>query len=188
MQDELRSLANELNDKSRKVLVSNNQAIVPLKFDEDGEPATQDRFILKKLSLTDLRFLRELRLSGWNVTAACEKANIPKEKAQRLVKKLACFREEDARVKALCEIPTPDWIAAKHVQNVYEGGQLDESSHKSLQELAKIEGAYKNNLNVNVTQNVFNLPKYDPETEAKLKAIAEQEAEIIQDAQLVSNG
>lgn len=177
-----------INDRSRKVSLRGKEVIVPLKFDEDGEPATADNRIFKRLSLNDLRFLavwRKTDFSG-DIGVVSQKACIDVERAGRLIKKLACFREEDARVKALCEIPTPSWIAAKHVQNVYEGGVLQDSEHKSLQELAKIEGAYKNNLSVTVTQNVFNLPKYDPATEAKLKAIAEQEAILIQDAQVVN--
>ncbi len=177
-----------INDKARKVALRGKQVIVPLKFDEEGNPATQDKLIFKRLSLNDLRFLQQLRAHQWDVAKASETSGIGIEKGERLIKKLACFREEDARVKALCEIPTPDWIAAKHVQNIYEGGVLEDSEHKSLAELAKIEGAYKNNLQVTVTQNVFNLPKYDEETERKLKTIADQEAQIIQDAQLVSNG
>lgn len=186
MQDELRSLANELNDRSRKTLVSHGQAIVPVKFDEDGEiPETPDRVVIKKLSLEDLRFLKAWRKADWDLSKTKEQFNLTDDQIKRLVKKLQCFREEDARVKALCEIPTPDWIAAKHVENIYDG-KLDETRHKSLQELAKIEGAYKNNLNVSVTQNVFNLPKLDAATEAKLKEIADQEAMVIQEAQVVN--
>lgn len=175
-----------INDKSRRIKIRGKTAIVPLKFDEDGNPATIDRLIFKRLSLLDLRFLRHLRDAGWDIQKASEQAGINQERAERLVKKLSVFREEDARVKALAEIPTPSWIAAKHVENVYDGGALEDSQHKSLSELAKIEGAYKNNINLNVTQNVFNLPKYDPATEAKLKAIADQEAILIQDAQVVN--
>jgi hypothetical protein len=163
-----------INDKARKVKMRGKQVIVPLKFDEDGEPATVDRLIFKRLSLLDLRFLGALRKSEWNLDGAVSASGISHEKGERLIKKLACFREEDARVRALCEIPTPSWIAAKHVQNVYEGGTLEDSEHKSLQELAKIEGAYKNNLNVNVTHNVFNLPKLTPDVEAKFKQLAEE--------------
>jgi hypothetical protein len=175
-----------INDKARKVKMRGKQVIVPLKFDEDGNAATIDKLIFKRLSLNDLRFLKEWREANWNIDAVLAKSICTRDQAERLVKKLAVFREEDARVKALCEIPTPSWITAKHVQNVYEGGTLEDSEHKSLQELAKIEGAYKNNLNVNVTQNVFNLPKYDPETEAKLKKIADEEAILIQEAQIVN--
>lgn len=175
-----------INDRSRKVSLRGKQVIVPLKFDEDGEPATADKLIFKRLSLNDLRFLKVWRKNDWGVEVTCKELGLEISKAQNLIKRLACFKEEDARVKALCEIPTPSWIAAKHVQNVYEGGTLEDSEHKSLQELAKIEGAYKNNLQVTVTQNVFNLPKYDPETEAKLKRIADEEAILIQDAQVVN--
>jgi hypothetical protein len=175
-----------INDRARKVKLRGKQVIVPLKFDEDGNPATTDKLIFKRLSLVDLRFLAVWRHAGWDVEKAIAEVQLPRERVERLVRRLQCFREEDARVKALCEIPTPDWIAAKHVQNIYEGGTIQDSEHKSLQELAKIEGAYKNNLQVTVTQNVFNLPKYDPETEAKLKRIADEEAMLIQDAQVVN--
>lgn len=175
-----------VNDRSRKVKIRGKQVIVPLKFDEEGQPATQDRLVFKRLSLLDLRFLQLWRKADWNIEKAIQESSLPRPTVERLIKRLACFREEDARVKALCEIPTADWIAAKHVQNVYEGGTLEDSEHKSLQELAKIEGAYKNNVSLSVTQNVFNLPKLDPDTEAKLKAIAKQEAQIIQEAQVVN--
>lgn len=107
-------------------------------------------------------------MANWDVRVASEKTGYDLAKSERLVKKLACFREEDARVKALCEIPTPDWIAAKHVQNIYEGGTLEDSEHKSLQELAKIEGAYKQQA-VNTQINVFNLPPLPPDKEAQAK-------------------
>lgn len=184
--DERAELEKVVNDKSRRIKIRGNTAIVPLKFDEDGNPATVDRLIFKRLSLIDLRFLGALRKESWDFERALKLCHLEREPAVRLLKKLTCFREEDARVKALCEIPTPEWIAAKHVQNIYEGGQLDDSSHKSLQELAKIEGAYKNNLNVSVTQNVFNLPHYDPATEAKLKDLADREAIIVQEAEVVN--
>ena len=163
-----------VNDRSRKIKIRGKTAIVPLKFDEAGNPATADKLIFKRLSLNDLRFLRELRANSWDVTKASEISGIAIEKGEALIKKLACLREEDARVKALCEIPTPSWIAAKHVENFYEGGRLKDSQHKSLQELAKIEGAYKTTATLNLTQNVFSLPKLTLEVEAKFKQLAEE--------------
>lgn len=167
------NLAQVVNDRARRVKIRGKQIIVPLKFDEDGNPATVDKLIFKRLSLTDLRFLQAWREASWDIVKAQEKTSFAPEKVERLVKKLACFREEEAKVKALCKIPTPDWIAAKHVENIYEGGTLEESQHKSLQELAKIEGAYKQQ--TPATQiNVFNLPKLTPEVEAEFKALAEK--------------
>lgn len=163
-----------INDKARKVTLRGKQVIVPLKFDEDGNPTTTDRLIFKRLSLLDLRFLQALKKSDWNVEKArLQIDGMEFEKANRLLRKLSCFREEEAKVKALCEIPTPDWIAAKHVENVYDGGTLQDSQQKSLAELAKIEGAYKQQ--TPATQiNVFNLPKLTPEVEAEFKALAEK--------------
>lgn len=167
---ERENLESAVNDKSRHIEIRGKQAIVPLKFDEDGELATVDKLIFKRLSLDDLRFLKVWREAEWNTEVAIQKTAISPDKAERLIKKLACFRQEDARVKALCQIPTPDWIAAKHVENLYNP-TLEDSQHKSLQELAKIEGAYKQVAQTQI--NVFNLPKMAPEVEAKLKQLAE---------------
>lgn len=163
-----------INDKARKVSLRGKTIIVPLKFDEEGNPATVDRLIFKRLSISDLRFLRSLRESEWNIESAIEKSGLDRPVAERLLKKLACFREEDARVKALCEIPTPAWIKAKHVENFYEGGKLEDSEHKSLQELAKIEGAYKNTstVNVNVTHSL-KLPALSAEQESELRKLGD---------------
>lgn len=158
-------LAKVVNDRTRKVRISGNTAIVPLKFDEEGNPATADRLIFKRLSLVDLRFLRDWREAEWDIQKATEKSGLAPEKVERLVKKLMCFREEDAKVKALAEIPTPSWIKSKQVENFYEGGTLNDSQHKSLSELAKIEGAYKNTAQVNIQNNFFAKPNLTPEQE-----------------------
>lgn len=166
-----------INDKARKVTLRGKQVIVPLKFDEDGEPATVDKLIFKRLSLADLRFLQIWREVSWDVGKAVEKSGLSLVCAERLIKKLSCFREEDAKVKALCEIPTPDWIAAKHVENVYNL-TLEDSQHKSLSELAKIEGAYKNTNQINIQNNVFNMPQLTPEQQAELKALGDRLASV----------
>lgn len=159
-----------LNDKARKVSLRGKEVIVPLKFDEDGNPATASKLIFKRLSLSDLRFLKSWRDAGWDIHTATKDSGLSESHIERLVKKLSCFREEDARVKALCEIPTPSWIAAKHVENVY-AQNLDDTQHKSLQELAKIEGAYKQTA-PGTQINVFNLPTLTPEVESELKQLA----------------
>lgn len=182
-------LEKAINDSAREIPVRGSQAIVPLKFDKDGEVVSQDtspdRMVFKRLTLDDLRFLKIWRANNWDVEKSREEAQVSEQKIILLVRKLSCFRAEDAKVRALAEIPTPNWVAAKDVQSIYEGGTLSDSEHKSLDRLAKITGAFKAT-EVNITQNVFNLPKYDPATEAKLKVIADQEAMLIQDAQVVA--
>jgi hypothetical protein len=162
-------LERAVNDKARKITLRGREAIVPLKFDEDGNPATVDKLIFKRLTLNDLRFLQALRQFNWDSAKACEKTGIDAERGARFLKKLSCFREEDAKVRALCEIPTPEWIAAKHVENIYDGGTLEDSQHKSLAELAKIEGAYKQTAPASQV-NVFNI-NLTPEQEAALKPV-----------------
>jgi hypothetical protein len=184
-------LEKAVNDGSRKISLRGSQAIVPLKFDSDGEIVSEQtpshKLVLKRLTLLDLAFLKAWKENEYkSAEEACSKAGITPDHAERLSRKLACFREEDAKVKALAEIPTPSWIAEKHVSNVYDE-TLTESQHKSLSELAKINGAYKTqNQPGAVTVNVFNLPKLDPESERKLKEVARQEAQIIQEAQIVN--
>lgn len=174
MKNEKRELEKVVSDKARRVKIHGNQAIVPLKFDKDGEIVSEntppDKLVLKRLTLDDLRFLKVFRENSWDASKSRDQLGLSQDTVDRLVKKLTCFRIEDAKVKALAEIPTPDWITAKHVENVYSGGVLQDSEHKSLAELAKIEGAYKQQ--APTTQiNVFNLPDLPPDQEAKLKEV-----------------
>lgn len=171
------SLTSAVNSRARKITLRGKHTIVPLLFDEEGEPATVDTLILKRLTILDLRFLKAWKECAWNVEKACEMAGVTRDKASSLIRRLQVFREEDAKVKALAEIPTPTWIKAKHVENIYSGGTLEDSQQKSLSELAKIEGAYKNQATVNLTQNVFNLPKLTPEVEAEFRQLAEKAIE-----------
>jgi len=173
---------NELNDKSRRVARIGNRVFVPLKFDDEGNPLTNETFDpskhLKALSLNDLAFLKAWRASGWDDKKACEVTHIEPESAKRLIRRLKPFKDEEARVKALADIPTPTWISAKHVENVSEGS-LDDSQRDSLKELAKITGAYKP-LQQTVTHNVFTMSL--PENlESEFKALADKalESEIV---------
>jgi hypothetical protein len=155
-----------VQDRTRRTPIRARNVLVPLKFDAKGDvfSKTSKRPIIKSLTLDHLRFLKAWKENGYtDAKAACEKAGIFVEDAERLAKKLSCFREEDAKVKALAEIPTASWIASKHVENIYEGG-LEDSQHKSLQELAKIQGAYKPTTSVNL-QITTDMPKLSPDQE-----------------------
>lgn len=170
--EEIKSLVSELKDKSRDVAILRDRAIVPLKFDEDGDPLTNETFDprkhLKNLSLTDLRFLKTFRETGWNAEETIERSDMLREKSIRLIKKLQVFKQEDERVKALADIPTGAWISAKHTENVFDG-KLDDSQRDSLKELAKITGSYKQQNTVSQV-NVFNI-SLTPEQEEKLKPV-----------------
>ncbi len=184
-------LEKAFNDSSRHITLRGKSALVPLKFTETGEPVSEKTsrvdIIIKRLTIPQINFLYHWRLTEFKDAAkACEKAGLSLDQAERLAQKLSCFKQEDAKVRAMAEIPTPSWIAAKHVENVFEGGKLEDSERDSLKELAKISGAYKTQATVSFTQNVFNLPKLSPEAEAELHKIADREADIV-DAE-VSNG
>jgi len=182
--EESKELLQEVTDRSRKPIVKGNSVLVPLKFDQDGELLDQDTFDarkhLKRLSLDDLRFLKCWRDSKWDTQKACELLCIDVAKVKRLVAKLSVFREEDARTQALSQIPTSAWITAKHVENVYQGGVLQDSERDSLKELAKIAGAYKTTATVNIQNNIFQMPRLTPEQAAKLKEFADLQADVIE--------
>lgn len=182
--DEEKKLVKEVTDRSRKPIKKGTTVIVPLKFSAEGDLLDETTFDarkhLKRLSLDDLRFLQAWRAAGWNTDKACEKLGVTTAQVKNLVKKLAVFREEDARTRTLAEIPTPAWISAKHVENVYEGGTLQDSQRDSLKELAKISGAYKTAATVNIQTNIFQMPRLTPEAAAKLKEFADAQADVIE--------
>lgn len=168
-------LASVVNDASRHVTVRGGQVRVPLKYDDDGNPVKRiEAKYLKILTLADLRFLKAWKESDWNLEKATKQTGVSDHRAKYLAHKLQVFREEEAITRSLAEIPTPEWIASKHVENVFDGGELEDSQQKSLQELAKIQGAYKNTATFSIQQNVFNLPKFTPEVEAKFRELAEK--------------
>lgn len=173
---EIKELAKEFTDKSRKPRISGKKVAIPLKFDEEGQVLTQENFDIRKhlkmLSLDDLSFLKLWRDSGWNDEEASSKSLLPPDRCKALVRKLVCFKQEEERIKALADIPTPNWITAKHTENVFEG-KLDDSQRDSLKELAKITGAYKTNAIGIQINNFLQMPDLTPEQEAKLKSIGD---------------
>ncbi len=182
--EEADKAVSSLSDRSRSAKRVGNEVLVPLKFDEEGTPLTAETFDirlhLKTLRQTDYQFLDAWRESGWNTDKAKEKLGLNDGQVARLVKKLEVFREEEARALQLAKIPTPSWIAAKHVENIYDGGQLEDSERDSLKELAKISGAYKTAATVNIQNNIFNMPKLSEEQMAKLREFADSQANVVE--------
>ena len=182
--DEEKTLVKEVSDRSRKTLTQGNTVIVPLKFGDDGVLLDENTFDarkhLKRLTMDDLRFLQAWRASGWDTEKVRGERGLTVDQVKRLVGRLSVFREEDARTKALAEIPTASWITAKHVENIYEGGRLDDSERDSLKELAKISGAYKTQTAVTNQINIFQMPRLSPEAAAKLKEFADLQADVIE--------
>jgi len=176
---EQRALVTQLNDRSRKASRTRHKVIVPLKFDDDGNSITKETFNpvkhLKALNLDDLHFLKTWRENGWDIEKTCKETLTDEEKAKRLIRKLQVFKDEEGRVRALADIPSPAWISAKHTENVFEG-KLDDSQRDSLKELAKITGAYKPTQSVSV-QISLEKPAWTPEQEAKIRDLYDTFAE-----------
>lgn len=172
MQDPIaeKSLRQHFNSKSRSVKRDHDNYLVPLKYDPvTGAVLTEDVFDArkhyKKLNLNDWAFLECWMKHGYNDEKAKEELGLTDFNLKRLVKKCEPFKAEESRDKVLAKIPTPTFIQARHTENILGGIELDDSDHRSLQELAKISGAYKPTTNLNVNVNAFVRPQLTPEQE-----------------------
>ena len=160
-----------VNDSARKTVFRGAAAIVPLKFGKDKKPATLATLILKRLNRHDLQFLSLWQESGYSedIHLLCEKTGLPMARVEWFCRKLDAFKKEDQRIKSLCAIPTPDFVAAKNVEGFYTDS-FSEGQRDHLKELAKITGAYKQQA-PSTQINVFNLPELPPEQAAKVKEV-----------------
>lgn len=163
------------SDRSRKVRRVGKDVFVPHKFDPTGDPLSEETFNpkrdLSRLSLEDFALLDAMVDSGWRMEKACAKIGMEMEEAVRRYKRISYFEFEEKRSKALAATASPDFIAAKHLDNVFTN-VLDDGQRDSLKELAKITGAYKQ-IAVNQT-NIFNMPVLTPEQEAQLRSIGDE--------------
>lgn len=184
--DEGKALVKKWSDKSRKVArKGSNTFLVPHKFTPDLEVRQpEDQIVLSKLTLADFRFLDAWRDSGWDILAACKKLDISTELAEKSYKKVRYFQDEDAKVQALSKVPTANWVAAKHTENIINGGQLNDSQRDSLKETAKIVGAYKPTTSIQVQAHVLQMPQMSPEQAKAAKEFFDKLAEPIQEAQV----
>lgn len=180
--DETRALVRAFSDKSRKLRVlgkrQGNVIEVPHKFTDDGSiPDSPQQIVVSRLHLDDLRFLKAWRDNSWDNALTQKKLNLPDDQAEKTFKKLAYFKTEDARIKALASEATPERVLAKDMENM-ESGTLNDSQHKSLDRVAKITGAFKT-VGEGSTINIFNMPRMSPDAEAALRIIADKEADVI---------
>lgn len=177
--DEYKDLVKPLNDKSRKTIQVGKLTLVPHKFTEAGDiPRSSQDVVLSKLNLADLRFLQAWRSNKWNDAETLKALNLTADQADKTFKKLAYFKTEDARIKALASEATPERVLAKDMENI-ESGVLNDSQHKSLDRIAKAQGMFKTSESGGNTINIFNLPKISPEAEAALRSLADKEADVI---------
>jgi hypothetical protein len=167
--DEYKKLVKPLNDKSRKTAQVGRLTIVPHKLTPDGKvPQTTQEIVISKLNLNDLKFLQAWRENLWNDEKTLTALGLQPDQAEKTLKKLAYFKTEDARIKALATEATPERVLAKDIENI-ETGALNDSQHKSLDRVAKIVGAFKSTTEVNIQQNFFQRPNVAPEQAEEIR-------------------
>ena len=158
--DESKALVKALKDGSRKVTKHGKQFHVHHKFKDNGDVVTEDNYDVKtdlsKLNQKDLSFLVLWKQNKWNDQETLAKCDLAPDQAEKTFKKLARFKTEDARIKALASEATPERVLAKDMENI-ETGALTDSQHKSLDRVAKITGAFKTSESGATTINVLQL-------------------------------
>lgn len=167
--EEKKKLVKAFSDKARKkIAVVGNDVFIPHKLTPSGEIVNKDNFdretCLSKLELTDLQLLVLWKENKWNDEATLAKCGLAKDQAEKTLKKLAYFKTEDARIKALASEATQERVLAKDVENI-ETGALNDSQHKSLDRIAKAVGMFKTSSDVNINFNAFVKPQLSPEQE-----------------------
>lgn len=172
--DGQKSLVRSFSDFSRKAIADGRRVVIPHKFKfPSGDVITEDNFDskkdLSKLNMDDWRLLAEMAGNGWDIEKGALTVGLDLERARRIGKKLRYFEFEALREKALVSILNPQFVAGKHMENVYQD-TLTDNQRDSLKELAKITGAYKPSTSVNV-QVHLEKPDWTPEQEAKIRAV-----------------
>lgn len=158
----------KMSDKARKSVRVGKQLIVPHKFKKDGEVVTQENFNpktdLSKLNQKHWQFLEIFQRTNWNLDEASKESGLAIEEVKKMYKKVQYFEFEANRQKALAAVLSPDFVTAKHVDNVLTN-TLEDGQRDSLKELAKISGAYKPTTSVNLHAHVLARPPMTPEAE-----------------------
>ena len=166
-----KTVRSSLSSKSRNVVSHHGKDVVSLRYDDDGKPLTpatlDSRKHIKYLDQNDWIFLECWQRHGYNAEKAAHELDLSDFNVKRLVKKLDCFRTEELRDRVIATVPSVEFLKARHVENLMapKEEKLDDSDHKSLSELAKIQGAYKNTNQINIQNNFFAKPQMTPEQE-----------------------
>ncbi len=187
-----RSLEHHFKTRARHITTAGaGSYLVPTKYDTDGNLLTEATPDAKKtakfITLHDWKFLECWRRHDWDTQKAQDELGFSREQVKRLVKRVAVFKDEEVKDKALAAIPTPTWVQARHVENIFSDGKLGDSERDSLKELAKISGAYKNTAQVNIQQNIFQMPELGAAQQKALQELADKIADV-QEAQVVNDG
>lgn len=173
----------KLKDEGRVVSQSGNEYLVSHKFTPDGQVVDESNFnpanCISKLNLNDLKFLVLWRENKWDDQKTLSKAQLPPDQAEKTLKKLAYFKSEDAKIRALAGEATVERVLAKDMENL-ESGNLTDTHHKSLDRIAKIRGGFRGaDEGGGNTINIFNVPRLSPDAEAALRALADKEADVV---------
>lgn len=181
--NELEKIAAPLKDKARLVKRKGSKVLVSHKFTPEGDVLDNQNVSNPKnfhqLNLSELKFLVLWDRNGYDEEKTASESGLSEYQTASMFKKLAHFKQEDAWIKAAVTRATPGFVISQDMKNVYGGGTLNDSQHKSLDRVAKCVGAFKTN-DSGATINIFNLPKMTPETEAAIRAIADREADVVE--------
>ena len=181
--EENQELLNHFSDQSRQASLVGSTVVLPKILDDEGEIrntwASPDAVF--KLNLKQARFLKAYE-ETLDLEKAALKADVTVEWAKKFLKNQTAlaYLDEKQRLTALSEVATPQWTKAKLVDGI-TGHWVPENPKVAVKclEMVKDINFPRAAANLNITQNVFNLPKLTPDAERALKEIADREADVI---------
>lgn len=173
MKDEL---LKTVTDKTRRISQGGKKIVVVHKFNPDG---SQQKAPIHYTDCTasDFEFIDAWKAHKWDAEAAGKSLGLTERQIRWRVKKLSFIEQEDKIMRAKTKMLSPDYVIAKDLDNLEKVNRLEDTDHKSLDRLAKVQGMFKTS-DVSITNNIFQMPTLSPEQAAELKALGDRLASV----------
>jgi hypothetical protein len=179
-QQEKRELVRHFSDRSRKAIRIGNRILVPRVLDDAGEPVNPAKpRHLWDFNLKEARFLKALQDAQGDLSKACREAQVDPRWARQFLrtrKSVQYLQEEDHKAK-LAAVATPTWVKAMYVSAALGESVPTEEQQWAVDKLKDI--VLPKAAGIQINNNVFNVPQMSEAEEAKLKAMGDALADVI---------
>jgi hypothetical protein len=178
-----KELVKHFSNRSRKAAKVGNRLLVPRTLDSEGHPLPTTELGNPKyvwnFTLKEARFLRALRESNGNFDKATAETGVDVQWAKKFLQKKSAidFLAEDDHNAALAEIASPMWVKGKLV-SVALAEEVPTDEQKWAIDRLKDIVMPKNAPSVQIN-NVLVMPTLSAEQLAKLKALGDELADVV---------
>jgi hypothetical protein len=182
-QQEKRELIRHFSNRSRKAIRIGNRILVPRVLDDQGQPID---FTVEKprhvwdFNLKEARFLKALQDASGDLSKACREARVEPAWARRFLRsqKSVQFLAEETQKQKLAAVATPTFIKAELVRAAIGESNPSDNQKWGLEKLKDIV-IPRQGTNVQINNNIYNTPQLSAAEEAKLKAMGDALADVV---------